>query len=279
MIADAVVDSLKMAPFLFIVFLVLELLEHRFGSGAERRWRLGGAGGPAVAALLGCVPQCGFSAVGSALYARRAIPLGTLLAVYLSTSDEAVPVLMSRPGTLRWLAPLILVKLVVAISIGTLLNLMRGRTEHAPEPLREACGHDHAGCAEPRRHPALCAAVRTAQVLVFVVVASIALNALVSSLGAEGMKRALLHGSILQPAIVGLVGLAPNCAASVAVTQAFVDGGIGFGGAVAGLCAAAGSGLLVLFRENRPLMSTVRVVILLYASSVLAGVAIQAVWG
>jgi hypothetical protein len=281
---DAAFDTLKMLPFLLGIYLLIEWMEGRFGDAMVRAAKNARRSGPFVAALVGCVPQCGFSSVGSALYARRAITIGTLLAVYLSTSDEALPILLSRPDKLALVGPIVLTKVVVAILAGFLVDFAArapvtaaaGSSDIALPHGHEAEDH-HAHCEHEHMPLWRRAASHTAQVSAFVFAITFALNYAMQTLGKQELSHVLLAHSVLQPPAAALVGLIPNCGASVAITQALIEGNIGLGSAIGGLCAAGGVGLLVLVRTNRPASDTARVILLLYLISAGVGLAAQAV--
>jgi hypothetical protein len=282
---DAALDTVKMLPFLLAIYLLIEWMEGRYGDAMVRAAKSARRSGPLVAALVGCVPQCGFSSVGSALYARRAITLGTLLAVFLSTSDEALPVLLSRPDKAGLVVPVVLTKVAVAIVIGLLVDAASRSPLAVQRSEGNTVGHPHghegvdhhAHCEHERRALWVRVASHTGQVAFTVFAATFLLNHAIASLGHERLAQVMLASSPLQPFLVALVGLIPNCAASVAVTQAWLEGSISFGSAMAGLCAAAGVGMIVLVRENRPVSDTLRVIALLYLVSAAVGLAIQAV--
>ena len=295
---DALIDSAKTIPILLVVYIIIEIIENKMGDAAFEKIHNARKAGPAAAALLGCIPQCGFSVVGTTLYSRRIITLGTLIALYLSTSDEAIPILLSHPDNIGVVLQLILVKIVIAMLAGYLIDLFTRRwaaKNHrlATEPLppEDADGHLHEaesaiGCCghhiqdSDKEEPAvkrylLHPLIHTAKVFLFIFLVSVALGAAIYYLGEENLNRFLLSGSIFQPLIVALVGLIPNCAASVAITQLYVAGGISFGAAVAGMCSSAGLGLVVLFKENHKIKENLGIMALLYCIGAAAGIVLQ----
>ncbi|MCC6729369.1 MAG: arsenic efflux protein [Chthonomonadales bacterium] len=282
---EALVDTLPMVPFLLVVFAFLEWVEHRHAEVTGRVAGLTGAAGPLVGAGLGIIPQCGISAVGSALFARRAISLGTLLAVYLATSDEALPVLLADPKGVAWVAPILLTKLVVAVGAGWLTDALARSRPASPAraaglaATRAESVPGGAACSLRHRSLLVCALDRTLRVYAFVLLTSVVLGALIATVGSTGMAAIMLRRSPFQPALAALVGLIPNCGASVAVAETFNQGGLSFGSAIAGLCAASGTGLIVLARENADRRQTARIVIALYAISAAAGTAIHLLHG
>ena len=275
---DAVLDCLKDLPFLFIAFLILEALEHHTSDWMNRTLVRAGRLGPAVGALLGCVPQCGFSIMASDFYAGGVITLGTLLSVYLSTSDEAVVILMSNPEYIGDVGRLVLTKIIIALIAGYIILAAEkawkrkhpGREKEIEDLCRNCgCQHEEGGILKPALH-------HTGEVLLFLFLFTFALNLLLELIGMENVSRILLADTIFQPVLASLIGLIPNCAASVILTQLYIDGVISFGSAVAGLCSAAGLGMVVLFRINRHRKENIMIVLLLLAVSIIAGTVLQA---
>ena len=288
-ITEALIDTAKLVPFLAAIYFVVGFLEYRYGDRTGHALRDLGAFGPIVGALLGCIPQCGFSVVASALYVKRGISAGTLLAVFLSTSDEAVPVLLSMPDKARMVGVLIAIKLVIAIAAGVgldyLMRVCQARRSKAaiPKASSVAVVKDHAGCCShgldgrptkvqalflhPLRH--------TAKIFLFLLLLTLVLNFIVQQMGPERIGAVLLQGTIFQPILASLIGLVPNCFASVLLAELYAKGSISFGALVAGLCAGGGLGVLVLLKENGDFKDTVFVIGLLLTVSVVSGILIQ----
>jgi hypothetical protein len=296
LVLDAFLDSATMIPFLFIIYVLLALLEQRFGVIATHRLHGSRTAGPLVGALLGCVPQCGFSVIASALYSRRLITVGTLLAVYLATSDEAIPVILAQPDR----APIVLKLLITKIGIGLLFGygvdlslgsyrLQQDTDGRLPNDDHQivccenihvvgCCNHEVVGSTEKWRwlqHPLM----HTAKVFFFIFVITLGINCLVWLVGEDNLGHVLLRRSLVQPVLASVIGLIPNCAASVAITETYLRGGLTFGAAIAGLCSSAGLGILVLFRENRDKRDTIRILLVLLTISASVGVIIQVVYG
>lgn len=299
----ALEDSIAMLPFLFVVYIFIEIIENGMGSALVHKLK-GSKGAPAIAAVAGCVPQCGFSVIGSTLYNKRFISLGTLIALYLSTSDEAIPILISRPETFPAVLYVIGIKIVVALIAGYLIDFfIKRRADHQPQsPGQEenpslAHQHQHAhqhdadmkisedtkGCCGHSIHNksqgwfkryVLHPFIHTLRVFVFIYIITFLLGLGFHYLGQQTISRILMSGSIFQPFIVALIGLVPNCAASIAITQLYVAGGISFGAAIAGMCASAGLGLVILYRHN-PIKHSLFVTGLLYGISVVVGLVIH----
>lgn len=285
-LTDAFWDSLAALPWLLATYVVFEFLESRYEGLLKKVVAGSHKMGPLVGALLGCLPQCGFSMVASALYCHRNISLGTLIAVYLSTSDEAIPVILAQPHKIGVLAPLLLCKIIVAMLAGFTIDLLGARFSkrsslhiHAESCacVTEAhcCGHKHDESRSFWRGLLFTPALHTLQIFGFIFAVSLALNLIVEHVGEAALSTVLLGNSLLQPFFAVVLGLIPNCAASVVITQAFLKGGISFGSTVAGLCASAGLGLIVLIKELPTLKEALKVIGLLASISFVAGVLIN----
>lgn len=275
-LADTILDSLKILPFLFLAFVIMEWLEHRANGKMERFFIKAGKAGPAAGALLGCVPQCGFSVLCANLYAGGVVTRGTLIAVFLSTSDEAVLLLAAVPQQMPALLKLLLCKVVIAVAAGYIADFFCRRTRRqSVGSLHALCDHEHCGC-EKHQGIWMPAFLHTVKIFGFLLLFTYVLNFLVAWLGQERLETLLLHDSVFQPFAAALLGFLPNCAASVLLTQLYLEGTLGFGAVVAGLCTGAGAGLLVLFRENRHVKDNLKILGILYTAATVSGVILQA---
>ena len=284
---DAVFDSAAMIPFLLLIYCLVEWFERRFGSDIRHRLQKTAKTGPALGAAFGCVPQCGFSVVAGALYARRLITKGTLLAVLLATSDEAIPVILAQPEKGDIVIALLITKLVIGLAGGYAVDLLLGSYKgqsRQQEPFHSeihesgCCRHDLSGQTgrwQWLTHPI----IHTAKVFIFIMAVTLGINILISFVGEENLGHLLLRQSLFQPFLTALVGLIPNCAASVAIAEVFLKGGLSYGSAIAGLCTSGGLGILVLLKENSDTMDTIHVLFLLVAISTAVGISIQLMYG
>lgn len=271
---DTAIDALKTLPFLFVAYLVIEFVEHRAAEKFALWLTKFGKAGSFVGALLGVVPQCGFSVVAANLYANRIITGGTLLAVFLSTSDEAIPVLLSHPESAGRILPLILSKVLLATVAGLVLDY--SGVLKTSEADSEAVIEEHSHCHTEGHNGILKSALHhTLETFLFLVLVMLVLNFVIYFIGEETLGRFLMSGSVFQPLLAGLVGLIPNCAASVVIAELFAQGALSFGSAVAGLSAGSGLGLLVLFRADIDKSECVRIAVLLFSISVLTGMVLQ----
>lgn len=264
-------DSVNMVPFLFVAYLIIEYIEQR--SSEKMQHLISGFGkfGPLGGAALGCIPQCGFSASAANLYANRVITLGTLIAVFLSTSDEAIPMLLSHPEHSGVIVKLLGVKIIIAAVAGFAVDVI---FKSSPDITKSEIHNKHEHCCNESRGfvGMLDAAVKhTVVTYLFILIISIAMEAAIHGFGEEKIAALFMADTVFQPFIAALVGFIPNCASSVLLTQLYIEGTLSFGSVIAGLCTGAGVGLAVLFKENRPVKDNFRIMGITYIVAVIAG--------
>ena len=277
-LADAIKDTLYIIPFLFVTYLAMEWLEHKTGGRAQAAIQRAGAAGPVVGAVVGAVPQCGFSAAAATLWAGRVITLGTLFAVFLSTSDEMLPIFLAEQVPLDVIVKIIGAKIVIGMVMGFIVDaaLRIARRIDAPLHIHELCEHDHCHCHDGEGGILKSAVKHTLQVTVFIFVITIVLNAVLEVVGEDVLAEFLAANPALSVFGSALVGLVPNCAASVVIAQLYVEGVLGSGAMLAGLLVSAGVGLLVLVRTNRRPRENVAIIVGLYATGVVWGLVANA---
>ncbi len=270
-IMDSFIDSMRLVPFLFTAYLVMEYLEHKAGNKMQQVIRRAGKGGPVIGGALGIFPQCGFSAAASNLYAGRIITLGTLMAVFLSTSDEMLPIMISENAGAGMIVKVLAVKLLVAVTAGFVIDLIFSGNKKEMQ-IEHLCEQHHCHCENGIWKSAL---HHTVEIFVYILVISLALNLLIMWIGEEALGSIILDRPVVGTLIAGLVGLIPNCASSVVITQLYLNGVLGAGGMIAGLLSGSGVGILVLLRVNDDRGENLRVIGLLYAIGVAAGIAAE----
>ncbi|MDE6738224.1 MAG: arsenic efflux protein [Lachnospiraceae bacterium] len=270
-VLDSFIDSVRLLPFLFVTYLVMEYLEHKTGDKMQQAIRSAGKGGPMIGGILGIFPQCGFSAAASNLYAGRIVTLGTLVAVFLSTSDEMLPIMISRNTGAAMIIKVLAVKLAVAVAAGFVIDLVFCANKKDMQ-IEHLCEQHHCHCENGIWKSAL---HHTVEIFVYILLISVVLNLLIAWIGEETLGSIILDRPIAGTLLAGLVGLIPNCAASVVVTQLYLDGVLGAGGMLAGLLSGSGVGLLVLLKVNDDWKENLRVIGLLYAVGVAAGIVIE----
>lgn len=293
-VIDALKDTAELIPFLFATYVVISLLDLFASDKTTAAIQRAGHAGPLIGGVLGVVPQCGFSAMGASLYADRIVSLGTFVAVILSTSDEMLPLLLAEHVEVGLLARILVTKAVLGVILGfatdLVLRAVLGRTSlagvdepDAGEEQDEDAEFDpgayscDCGCGEPLTRGQTAwwvvvnSAYRTFQVVVFIFVVSVLLNALIALVGEDALASFLSGNAVVATLVSGLVGLVPNCAASVVLTQLYIDGVLGFAPMIAGTLVAGGAGYLVLFRMNGNMRENAAIVGIVYALGVCAG--------
>ncbi|MCI9074787.1 MAG: arsenic efflux protein [Dorea sp.] len=266
---DTILDSVRMLPFLFAAFLLLEALEHYSTEFVNKTLSRLNKAGPIAGALFGCVPQCGFSVMAANLYSGGVVSLGTLLAVFLSTSDEAVIILMGHPGNGAAIWQLLAVKFIIALIAGYASDFLFAGKLTSPKHIEDLCGrcgcHDHHGILKPALNHML-------KLFVYIFAFSGVLNLLIALTGMDAISTFLLNGSILQPFLTAVIGFIPNCAASVLLTQLYLNGALSFAAVISGLCTNAGMGLIILFKVNKNHRENLSIAGLLYLTAAAAGI-------
>lgn len=275
-ILDTLLDTIKLLPFLFLTYLVMEYLEHKTAGKLQNTIQKGGRLGPLFGGVLGAVPQCGFSAAASNLYAGRVITLGTLIAIFLSTSDEMLPILISEADTVGVGAILKILALKAGIGIlaGFAVDFLVRPAKDEHDHIHEMCEHDHCHCGEGTGI-FKSALIHTGQITFFILLISFVLNTVLFFLGEDVLKNLILNKPVIGELLAGLVGLIPNCAASVVLTQLYLEGAMSFAACMSGLLVGSGIGILVLFRANRNKKENIKIVLLLYGIGVVAGLIME----
>ncbi len=280
---DSLRDCLRLLPFLFLAYLVIEYIEHRMSDKTKAAIYRAGKAGPVLGSLIGIIPQCGFAAAAAGLFAAGVVSPGTLIAVFLSTSDEMLPIMLSEMVSPALILRILILKVAAGILVGYLVDFAAIRLKIWTPPSAEQpgwqydrspkdiCERDRCGCAE---HGIFRSAVNhTVKIMIFLF-----LITLVLGFGMEWFKESrfvegILSAPVLQEAVSALIGVIPNCAASVFLTELFLEELISGGALFAGLLCSAGTGLLVLFRENKSRKENFVILLVLYASSVILGFA------
>lgn len=312
---DSVRDTAQLVPFLFLTYLAMEALEHGTAGRAERIIAGADKSGPVAGALLGALPQCGFSAMAATLYAGRVVSAGTLVAVLLSTSDEMIPVFVAHQEPVIRLLSVIVFKVVIGMAVGLVVDVILRALHRAGDGhphIRELCERAHCHCgsvdeAEGHQvhgsqehhahvhahehdhghshdheghgrwwHIMRSALVHTVEVTISIFVISMAFGLLIEFVGADALARFMGIHPVRATFLAGLIGLIPNCGASVAITELYLSGALAAGPMIAGLLVSGGVGLLVLFRTNADQHQNVEIAAFVYAVGVLAGLVVSA---
>lgn len=272
-IIDTIVDSLKILPFLFITFLVLEYLEHKMSKKTEKAVKKAGKLGPLLGGIVGAFPQCGFSVAATNLYATRVISLGTLIAIYLSTSDEMLPILLSENASVVVIFKFIFIKIIVGIIFGFIIDFILRKRKVEDVNIKILCEDEHCHCYE---HSILKSAIKhTLNIAFFIFIISFILNIAFSYLGEELISKIFMKNSILGPFLASLIGLIPNCGASVVLTELYLNNTISFASSIAGLLSSSGVGILLLFKVNKNIKENIFILLTIYFIGVFTGLIIN----
>lgn len=261
---DGLIDTLKVFPFLLISFYIIEILEHKINS--NKRLESSGKYGPALGSLLGIIPQCGIASIATNLYVTGIITLGTLISVFLSTSDEMIPILLSEKVSIKLILIILGIKLVVGLVSGLLIDLVYPRKIKSHY---EICEEEHCHCDD---HKFISAFKHTINISLFILVINVLLNMVFNYGLNDYLSSLLLKDSIFSPIITSLIGLIPNCASSIVITKLYLASSISFGSMIAGLLTNSGIALVVLFKTNRNLKENINIILLTYFIGTVIGI-------
>lgn len=272
-IKDTVNDGIKLVPFLFLAFLFIELIEHKMGNKSKKLISKSGKFGPVIGSVLGCFPQCGFSVMATNLYITRIISLGTLISIYLSTSDEMLPILLSENVEVSVIIRLLGIKVVVGFIFGFIIDLiLRKKSDDSSIKNYEICERDHCHCEKGIVKSTISHTLNT---LFFIMIISFILNIGLTYVGEAYLAKIFLKNSVFGPFITSLVGLIPNCGASVMITELYLKNAISLGATMSGLLTGSGVAFLVLFKSNQNLKENIRIIGSVYFIGVLVGLIIE----
>ena len=265
-IKDTVIDTLKLIPFLWLTFYLIEVLEHKYQKKSQKIIKKSGKYGPILGGILGCFPQCGFSVMATNLYITKIISLGTLISIYLSTSDEMLPILLSEKSDIKTILSIIGVKVLIGIIAGIIIDLIfKKRKEHS---IQEICEHEHCHCEKS----ILASSIHhTLNTIIFIFITSFFINILMNY-GLEQYLKNIFHtSSILTPFLSSLIGLIPNCGASIILTELYLNHILSFSSLISGLLTGSGVALLVLFKNNKNTKENLFILFLIYTIGVFSG--------
>ena len=262
----SVLDTLKLLPFLLLTYIFMEYLEHKMSDKAAAVINRAGKFGPVLGSVMGIVPQCGFSAAMSNLFAGGLITRGTLLAVFISTSDEMLPILISRQVPAGLILKILAIKVVTATIAGLLVDIIFTKHRHAD--IHDLCEDENCHC----EHGIFLSALKhTAQILLFIFLVNLALTAIIEYIGEDSLANFIMNKPVIGELLSGLIGLIPNCASSIAITELYLQGGMSAGAMLSGLMTGSGVGLIILFRTNKNPRENFKILAMLYGSGVVYG--------
>ena len=274
---ETLLDTLKLLPFLFITYLIMEYLEHKTSNKVKKTIQKSGKFGPILGGIVGIFPQCGFSASATNLYSARVITLGTLISVYLTTSDEMLPILLTESIPITTILTILGLKFIIGIIFGFLIDTVIRiiKKDKTLEPkIEELCENEHCHCEDGI---VISTIKHTINIVIYIFIITLFINGIITFIGEENIANFISENLVLGPIIAGLIGLIPNCASSVILTELFVENVISIPILISGVSVNAGVGLLVLFKTNKNIKENLYIVGILYLTGVLSGIILQAI--
>lgn len=274
-IIDTLIDAIKIVPFLFVAFLIIELVEHKLSKKSKKIITKSNRVGPMIGGIIGAFPQCGFSVLATNLYISRIITLGTLIAIYLSTSDEMLLILFSNRVELKLIFTILLIKIFIGIICGFIIDLIfRKNVTKTHSEDYEICDIDNCHCNDSIIKSSF---IHTVKTMFFIIIVTFILNILFSTVSVSSLEKIFLKNSIFAPFISSVIGLIPTCGASIILTELYLSGIISMSSLIAGLLTGSGVAILVLFKSNKNLRENVKILLLVYAIGVCSGVVIRVI--
>lgn len=267
---DTLFESLNLLPFLLITFLIIEFIEHKASKKSIRMLTKTKKYGPIIGGILGATPQCGLGVMATNLYATNIITIGTLIAIYLSTSDEMLPVLISEGMPFSKILIILLIKVIIGIVCGFIIDfIFRKKNKHTKIDVQELCENEHCHCENSIIKSSL---IHTLKTFSFIFLVSFVLHIFIHEIGEDKISNLLLNGNIFTPFFSSIIGLIPNCAGSVVITELYVNNVISFGSMLAGLLTGSGISILILFKVNSDLKDNMLILGTVYIIGVIFGI-------
>lgn len=271
---DGLLDTLKLLPYLLITFIILEIIEHKLGNKNEKLLSKNKRFGPLVGGILGAFPQCGFSAMASNLFSNRVITVGTLIAVFLSTSDEMLPIMLSEKTDIVLLLKIVGFKVLIGIIIGYVIDLVyKRKLDDKHKEIHHMCEEDHCDCDE--HGIILSSIIHTLKIGLFVLIANLLINLLIYKIGEDKLSTIMLSKNILTYFACSLIGLIPNCASSVIMTELYLSKLLTIGNLLSGLLTGSGLGILLLFKTNKNIKENISILSIIYFIGVVVGIIVD----
>lgn len=265
-VKDTLIDGIKLLPFLFITFILMELIEHKFGDKLNNKLKKVNKIGPLLGSLLGIIPQCGISASASNFYITRVISLGTLISVYLSTSDEMLPILISHNSNIFLIVKLLVTKFICGLVFGFIIDFIFRKKEQ--EEIKDFCELEDCDCDHGVIKSSI---IHTLKTFAYILIISFILNIVMFYFGEEFLSKILMKDNILGIIISSIIGLIPNCSSSVLLTELFLNNSISLGQLLSGVLVNAGVGLLILIRFNKNKKENIKIITILLTIGIIVG--------
>lgn len=271
-IIDTLLDAIKLIPFLFIAFLIIEIVEHKLSNKNKKIISKSGKFGPMLGGLLGLIPQCGFSVIATNLYVTRIISLGTLISIYLSTSDEMLPILLSKQVPTTLIIKILLIKFIIGMLFGFIIDIIFHQKQNQQIEIHEMCEDEKCHCEDGIIKSSIKHTIKT---ILFVIIASFIINILFEKVGEQYLSKIFLKDSIFGPFVTSLIGLIPTCGSSIMITELYLNNAISFASLISGLLTGSGVAILVLFKSNKKIKENIYIILTIYEIGVIVGIIIQ----
>ncbi len=264
---DTIIDCIKLLPFLFITFIIIELIEHKLNKHIENIIAKSKKFGPIIGAFLGSIPQCGFSLVATNLYITRIITLGTLISIYLSTSDEMIPIMLSHKTNISIILKIVVIKILIGIIFGIIIDLIFKKNNKKIN--YDICESIHCDC----KHSIILSSIKhTIKTLIFIFIATLFINIIFEYLSINLINKIFLKNTYFAPLLSSLVGLIPSCGSSIILTELFINNTISFSALISGLLTNSGIAILILFKNNKNIKENIKIVSILYIIGTIVGI-------
>ena len=273
LIIDSIVDTLKILPYLLVTFLILEYIEHKFGNKSSYILSKKKKYGPIFGSLLGGIPQCGFSVVASKLFSSKIITIGTLISVYLATSDEMLPIMLSEKVNFPLIIFIIGFKVLIGMLIGLIIDTIYKKRKDNNININSICDEEHCDCDS--KGIIYSSLKHTLKISLFILIANLIIGFIILKVGDETLSNVLLEKNILTYFGASIVGLIPNCASSIIITKLYISGLITIGTLLSGLLTGCGLGILILFKDNKNLKENFIILSIIYTVGVLVGIIVD----
>lgn len=271
-IKETLIDTLKLIPFLFVAFLLIELIEHKLSNKNKKVLTKTKKYGSIIGSLLGIIPQCGFSVMATNLYVTRIISLGTLISIYLSTSDEMLPILISKKTNPSIIIKIILIKVLFSIIYGILIDIILNKKRNKQKETFHICEEEHCDCEQSVVKSAL---KHMLSITTFILLMNFIINIIFTYIGEDFLSKLFLKNTIFGPFITSLIGLIPNCGASVVLTELYLNNAINLSALISGLLTGSGTALIVLFKNNKNIKENIFILLILYLLGAISGLVIE----
>ena len=271
---DGLLDTLKIVPYLFVTFIILEFIEHKLSNNNQRLLSKNKKIGPLVGSILGGLPQCGFSSMAANLFSARVITIGTLIAVFLATSDEMIPIMISEHANGLLILKIVSFKIIIGMLSGLLIDFFyRNKKSDFSNKINDLCEEDHCSCEEEGIF--LASIKHTLKISIFILIVNLIVGAAFYYVGEEQISSVIVNSKWLIYIVSGMIGLIPNCAGSVIISKLYLTNLISTGALLSGLLPGSGIGILLLFKTNKNIKENFLILGIIYTIGIIIGIIVD----